>query len=416
MSADISGSGPVFYIVAGEESGDRHAAELLRALREEIPDAQFKGVGGRHLRAAGQDQLFDLAQHAVVGLVDVLLNYSKFKKLFNMVKADIVKQKPAAVIFVDFPGFNLRLLKVLRASSVRSQMIYYISPQVWAWKQGRAKYMEKALDLLLVIFPFEKEWFEKRHPRLKVEWVGHPIIDRWDPAKLANKIEEKPVIEPGEERPFEEVPEGERRVIVGREEVGHRIALLPGSRQKEIEAHLPIFLETARKVTRAYPDTVFHLLTPDDEVGDQIRSFIREQGDEFLRIEIQSGYQLTHLSRCDLALVASGTATLECALAGLPMMVVYKVNPMTFTIGKMLVKLPYLSIVNLLANKKIVPEFLQKKAEPELLFQAIRRLFDTTEWRIQMQKDLAEATASLGKPGANKRAAQAIAKTLDDLK
>lgn len=374
-------------LIAGEASGDRHAAELLRALRGLYPEARFGGVGGRHLKAAGQHQLFDLSAHAVVGLTDVLLNYRKFRRLFNQLAEDIESRRPEVVVFVDFPGFNLRLAERLRRTLPGTRLVYYISPQVWAWKAGRAKTMARVLDHLLVIFAFEKEWFAARQPDLPVTWVGHPLLDRWSE---------------------ESAPEPDDGV--------ERIALLPGSRRKEIEAHLEVILEAARQMVLARPGLRFVLLAADAERRAQIERVLEAHGGGGLPVEIRMGYALTHLSRCRLAMVASGTATLECAVAGLPMLILYKVNPITFWVGRRLVKLPYIGMVNVLARRKIMPEFLQQNAEPGRLAAAGLALLDNPPAMEKMKRDLEEVCSGLGGPGANARAAAAIRAVLEGKK
>jgi len=170
---------PSIYVVAGEVSGDRLAADFVRALKRRNPELKVHGVGGSMLRAAGQEQSFDLARHAVVGLTDVLKNLPKFLIFFRQVKAEIAKLKPDVVVLVDYPGFNLRLAKALHRENPPPAIVYYVSPQVWAWKAGRARTMERILERLLVIFPFEVEWFARNAPNLKTKWVGHPLADRW---------------------------------------------------------------------------------------------------------------------------------------------------------------------------------------------------------------------------------------------
>lgn len=369
-----------FYIVAGEASGDKHAAELVRELKLSYPDSKFTGVGGRHLRAAGQDQLFDLAEHAVVGLTDVLINYFKFRKFFHSVLNDLIEKKPDVLILVDYPGFNLRLLEKVKHALPQTKIVYYISPQVWAWKAGRAKRMAEQIDLLLVIFPFEKKWFQDKTPGFNVQWVGHPILDRW------NKDQGQ----------------------VSWDDLPKRITLLPGSRRKEIAAHLPIFLDTVRMLSSYLLGHTFTILAADAECEKQIREIINDCQAQNLSIEICSSYQLTHLSRSRLALVASGTATLECALAGVPMLVIYKTNPLTYFIGKRLVKLEFLSIVNLIGSKKVVPEFLQSRARAEVLFEAAKKLLESKEASESMRRQLREVVDSLGQPGANQEAVRKI--------
>jgi lipid-A-disaccharide synthase len=375
--------------VAGEASGDRHAAELLRALRKLYPRARFGGVGGRHLKAAGQEQLFDLAAHAVVGLTDVLLNYRKFKNLFDRLVRDIEARQPDAVILVDFPGFNLRLAERLRQRLPTTKLIYYISPQVWAWKAGRAQKMARILDHLLVIFRFEKEWFAQHAPTLPVSWSGHPVLDRWD-----------------QESSQAEADDG-----------SERLALLPGSRRREIEAHLPIILEAARQIVLRRPGLKLVLLAADLERRAQIEKFLARRGwAAGLPLEIRMGYAMTHLSRCRLALVASGTATLECAVANLPMLILYRVNPITFWIGRRLVKLPYIGMVNVISGRKVMPEFLQGNADPARLAEAALLLLEQPKALEKMRQDLADVRATLGSPGANERASRVIRDVIEGRK
>ncbi|MDR1191528.1 MAG: lipid-A-disaccharide synthase [Verrucomicrobiales bacterium] len=375
---------PIFYLVAGEASGDRHAAELLRELKRAYPDGEFLGVGGPQLKAAGQRQLFDLAKHAVVGLTDVLLNIRKFREFFQRVLADLRAQQPDALILVDFPGFNLRLAEQARKLLPGAKIIYYIAPQVWAWKAGRAAKMRRLLDLLLVIFPFEKDWFAARAPGLNTAWVGHPALDRWQ------KLQTVPVEWTGRKK----------------------VVLMPGSRRKEITAHLPVLLDTCRLLAQMVPDVKFLLLVNDSGGRRLVEGIIAKNGADWLNMEIYEGYQLTHLSQADLALVASGTATLECALANLPMLVLYRVNPLTFFIGRRLVKLGAISIVNLIAGRKIVPEFLQGNANADTLSQAAWLLLANRELAEKMKAGLREVVHQLGEPGANRRAVAEIQKIL----
>jgi lipid-A-disaccharide synthase len=384
-SAPESPRPPVFYFVAGEPSGDRHASLLARELVRSRPGCRIAGVGGAHLRSAGQEQLFDLAAHAVVGLTDVLLNYRKFHRFFHEVLRDIETLRPDVLVLVDYPGFNLRLAEAVRARIPGIRIAYYVSPQLWAWKPARSRRMRRLIDLVLVLFKFEQEWFARHEPELPVVWVGHPMLDRW-------------------RGPAGSDPRGEAI---------QRIALLPGSREKEIRRHLPILLKTASEIRQFLSPVSFAILATDDEARFRIEETLRSAGPVVAGMEINVGYQLTHLSRSDLALVASGTATLECCLAGVPMLVLYKVHPLTYWLGRKLVKIPYLAMVNILAGEKIVPEFLQDNADPAVLADAVRRMARDARWREAMKERLEKVTASLGGPGASERAAGAILKLLD---
>jgi lipid-A-disaccharide synthase len=365
------------YLVAGEASGDRLAADLLRELKKN-PKLRAFGVGGPMLKAAGQEQSLDLAKHAVVGLTDVLKNLPKFLKIFREVKHDIAEVNPDVVVLVDYPGFNLRLAKALHGKRNGPAVVYYVSPQVWAWKAGRAKTMERILERLLVIFPFEVDWFARHAPKLKTRWVGHPLADRWIEQAHAQR---------------DEVP---------------CVALLPGSRAKEIEKHWPVLLKTAQRIVQEQRNVRFISMATNHEMRQKLEEIWAKYPMSGVSLDILSGQSLTQLTRCSLAIVASGTATLECAMAGLPMLVVYQASRLTYWIGRMLVKLPYLSMVNVLAGEKVVPEFLQGAAEPERLARAALQILRNPKGAKTMSIRIREVAKKLGGPGAAARAAEEV--------
>lgn len=375
---------PCILLVAGEPSGDAHGAELIRSLKTMAPDVRCIGCGGPHMRAAGQEQLLDLSAHAVVGFVEVMRHYPKFNKFMKQIVALAQSEKPEIVVLIDYPGFNLRLAKTLRALLPQSRIVYYISPQVWAWKAGRAKAMQKNIDLLLSIFPFERDWFSKHAPHLKVEWVGHPALDRIIP-----------------------VPDNTQ--------VPKRIALLPGSRANEIRMHWPVLCKTAQILSRQKPGLKFAWVTPNAALQKLGLELLKQTATKDFVLESYIGYPLTHLGRCELALVASGTASLECALVGVPPIVFYKVNALTYEVGRRLVKVKYLSMINVLAGKGIVPEFIQKTLNPQALANETSILLDNPKARDEIRQQMREVVLSLGKPGANERAATHILTELADV-
>lgn len=364
-------------MVAGEASGDTHGAELINALRRIHPRVRIIGVGGPHMAAAGQEQLFDLSAHAVLGLAEVLKHYFKFRRFFHRVLDLARRERPDAVILIDYPGFNLRLAEKLRRDVPGSRTIYYISPQVWAWKAGRVEAMKRDIDLLLTILPFEKTWFAEKAPKLNVQWVGHPMLDR------IRKVDE---IEPN--------PNG--------------IALLPGSRKTEVGKHLPVLWEAARLMGAKKPGLKFVLLSPNEEIQKYSLEIISKFPAPNFAFEYNIGYAVSHLSRCAMAIVASGTASLECALVGIPQLVVYQVHPLTYAVGKRLVKVKHLSMVNVLANEEVVPEFLQDKFQPAEVARQALDLLDHPERRETMKRRVAQVVSTLGEPGASHRAAEAI--------
>jgi lipid-A-disaccharide synthase len=364
-------------MVAGEASGDAHGAELIQALREERPNIRIIGVGGPKMAAAGQEQLFDLSVHAVVGLTQVIRHYFKFRYFFGRVLALARRENPQATVLIDYPGFNLRLAAKLRRELPGSRTIFYISPQVWAWKAGRVKAMEKLLDLLLVILPFEKAWFAQASPSLNVNFVGHPMLDR------VKRIE-------------------------GAEPNPEWIALLPGSRRSEVESHLPVLWEAARIMATRRPGLKFVLLSPNEKVQDLSHAMTAHLPAPNFSIEFNVGYAVSHLSRCALAIVASGTASLECAVVGIPQIVVYRVDPLTWAVGKRLVKVNHLSMVNVMAGEEVVPELLQEKMQPDAIASHALELLGNRKRREAMKQRVADIVATLGGPGASKRAAHAI--------
>ena len=373
---------PRVYLVAGEASGDRLAADLLRELKKN-PKLKAYGVGGPMLKAAGQEQSLNLAKHAVVGLTDVLKNLPKFLKIFREVKHEIAEVNPDVVILVDYPGFNLRLAKALHGQRNAPAIVYYVSPQVWAWKAGRAKLMERILDRLLVIFPFEVDWFAKHAPKLKTKWVGHPLADRW--------------IAQAKEGPKDEIP---------------CVALLPGSRAKEIAKHWPVLLQAAQRIVREQKNVTFMTLATDHEMRQKLEEEWARQPMSGVSLDILAGQSLTQLTRCSLAIVASGTATLECAMAGLPMLVIYKTSWLTYWLGRFLIQLPYLSMVNVLAGEKVVPEFLQGAMEPERLAKAALQILRNPKGAEAMAGRIREVAKKLGGPGAAVRAATEVEEVL----
>ena len=368
---------PIILMVAGEASGDAHGAELIQALKEQQPRLRVIGVGGPRMAAAGQEQLLDLSAHAVLGLAEVLKQYFKFRRFRDQVLNLAKRERPDAVVLIDCSGFNLRLTPQLRRDLPGARIIYYISPQVWASRANRVSAMQRDIDLLLAILPFEKAWFAKVAPKFNVQWVGHPVLDR------IRKVE---VVEPNP----------------------NFVALLPGSRKTEIEAHLPVLWEAALLMGRNRSGLKFILLSPNEAIQKYALEMLAKFPAPNFTFEYNVGYAISHLSRCALALVASGTASLECALVGIPQVVVYRVHPLTYAVGKRVVKVNYLSIVNVMANEAIVPEFLQDNLEASAVAQEALELLGNPQRRELMKRRVAEVVSTLGEPGASKRAAEAI--------
>jgi lipid-A-disaccharide synthase len=359
------------FAVAGEASGDARGAELLTALRPLVPALEVHGLGGPKMRALAGGDFYDWADEAVVGLWDVLKKYGYFRTQFHRALAELERLRPAALVLIDYPGFNLRLAKAARARFPRLKIIYYISPQVWAWHRGRIPQMARILDLMLCIFPFEKPLYEQSG--LRTEFVGHPMLDTLAPLKTA--VPREPDL----------------------------LALLPGSRRKEVRKIFPVMLATARELRQRHPDLRCEAAAASPALAEEMRTLA---GRECI---VTTGAAHRLMDRAAAGLVCSGTATLESAYFGLPMVILYRVAWLTWVVGKRLVRVPHLGMPNLLAGREIVREFLQDAAQPGPIAAEIERLLRNP---APQQAALAEVIASLGAPGAGARAAAAVAREL----
>jgi len=365
-------------LVAGDVSGDAYGAALIAALRKARPNLEFIGCGGPKMAAEGQRQIYDLTQHAVIGLTELAKHYLTLRGVADKLVALAKRERPELVVFIDYGGFNLRVMPRLRGLLKESKLVYFVSPQVWASRPKRAQVMARHLDLLLSIFPFEKKWFADHASKLNVQWVGHPKLDLLESIDTAQ-------CEPG------------------------RVGILPGSREKEVLRHLPILWEAAREIYRKRPGVHFALMAPDAARQAQIRDWIEEQPAVGFDYDIYTGYTLSHLNRCELALVKSGTGSLDCALMGVPQIVVYKVNKLTFAIARRMVNLKHLSMVNVLAgDKDVVPELIQNDMTAEKISTLALELLGEPARGEAMKRDMAEVVKQLGEPGAIRRAGESV--------
>jgi len=348
--------------IAGEASGDSHAAAVIRHLPAHV---KAFGAGGPKMQAAGMELLLDLTEHAVVGLVEVLKNYRKFKRIFDRLVAEAERRRPAAVVLVDFPGFNLRFAAQMKQRGI--PVIYYISPQLWAWHASRAQQIARDVDLMLTIFPFEKDWYAQHAPGLRVEFVGHPMADR----------------------------QGENPKSVIRNP--KQILLLPGSREREVAKIFPILAG----VVDTMPECEFVAAAVNEATAAQMRH---------PRVQVEIGGAHRLMRQATLAITASGTATMECAFHDCPMVVVYKVNWITYLIGRAVVQVKWLAMPNIIAGRAIVPEFIQHAAQPAAIAEAARAVLQDPG---SQQRELRSVVASLGGAGASARAAALILQAIE---
>ncbi len=355
-------------IVAGEISGDMHVARIVEQLQAEIPDIECWGVGGDHLRATGMRILYDVKDMAVLGLWEVLKRYVFFRRVFNDLVRRLESEKPDAVLLVDYPGFNLRFAREAHRRGIK--VLYYICPQVWAWHQSRIKRMAEMIDRLMVIFPFEVEVFS--HTALPVDFVGHPLVDR---ARVAHE-------EPDIQLPWETA--------------GPHVALLPGSRQQELDRILPTMLAAACEVEQRHPSASFIIAAPTDQVASWAQAIFASADKRPKTCHVVTGQTRHVLRQARVAMVASGTATIETALMACPMIVVYKTAALTYWFGKRLIRVPCLGMVNLVAGKLVCPEFLQDDATPARMADGLNPLILDTATRDIMIQELSEVARLLG--------------------
>jgi len=394
----MSNGRKTILMIAGEASGDTLGAELIEAIRRQPggDEVDFIGAGGPRMEAASLRPEFDLSEHAVVGIWEVLKNYFKFRRLFRHLFELATRREPDAIVLIDYPGFNLRFAKAIRRYNAQGdgafrewqpKIICYVSPQLWAWKEGRVHQVAKNIDLMLSIFPFEKDWYAERVPSFAVEFVGHPLVDRYPVAKPAEKTV------PLDPDLFTEQP---------------TVLLLPGSRRREIDKHLPVMLEAAVIFSEKIK-TRLRMVLPSEEMLDLARRHI-PTGTE---IDLQAGGLAKALGQASLAIASSGTVTMECAWFRVPTVVLYKTSPLTHALGRALLKVPYLAMPNLLAGEELFPEFIQSAANADNLAEASLRLLRDKAERTRILDGLDRVATRLGKPGAAPRAAQAVLAILE---
>ena len=352
------------FVVAGETSGDTHAAALLKELKSVRPDLQISGLGGPKLHAMSTDVDDWTHDAAVVGLWDVLRRYGWFRRKFRETLDRIARDKPDAVLFVDYPGFNLRMAKALQSHRPRLKLLYYISPQVWAWNRARIPRMARWLDRMFCIFPFEKDLYEKSG--LHTDFVGHP---------MAAKLE-----------------------ILGDEaRKPNLFALLPGSREREVRKIFPAMLAAAKIVLARRPQTVFASAASSEKLQALMHDMATQAG-VGCDIGLRNARDL--MQTAVAGLVASGTATLEATLCGLTYALVYKVSPLTYLAGRAVIKVPHLGMANLLAGKEIVKEFIQQDATPMALASESMLLLDDAAHRAAIRANFGKVREKLIAPGA----------------
>ncbi len=366
-------------IIAGESSGDFHSSSLIYALKRINPDIEISGIGGERMRQAGCKIYFDIAELSIIGFTDVLANLKKIKVAFNILLEKIDTQPPNACVLVDYPGFNLKLAREIKKRKI--PVIYYISPQIWAWWKGRIKNIKRFVDKMIVVFKFEEALYKDYG--IDVSFVGHPLLDIAHPKFTREDFLNK----------------------LGLSSQRQTVGLMPGSRQMEVERILPILLESAKTIKQKLPQIQFALLKAPGLAHNIFEAKIKKH--EF-PVTLCENQTYDFLKSCDFALVASGTATLETAIMQKPMVIVYKVSFLNWLIARSLIRLPFIGLANVVAGKKIVPEFIQYRAKPQPIAKAALEILNNHEESAKIKIELEKVRKSLGSPGASQRAAEII--------
>jgi lipid-A-disaccharide synthase len=364
-------------IIAGEASGDMHGANLIREMLKVNPGLTFYGIGGNKLREEGVELLADASDMAVVGLTEVVSKLGSILKIMGIMKRSLDERRPDLVILIDYPDFNLPLARAAKKRSIK--VFYYISPQVWAWRKGRIGQIKKTVDKMAVILPFEVETYHRKG--FEVNYVGHPLLDM---VKLSYSKQES-------------------RKKLGLAEENNTIGILPGSRLSEIRKLMPEMLRAAQILKKEMPDTQFILPLADTLEETSVNEFISRFD---VKVKVISGHTYDVISCSDLVWVASGTATLETALLGVPMIIIYKISLLSYLIGRLIVDIKNIGLVNIIAGKTIVPELIQSEASGVIIAAEALAILKNEERKREMIKELQAIRARLGDPGAAIRAAQ----------
>jgi lipid-A-disaccharide synthase len=366
------------YVVVGELSGDAHGAGLLRSLKAIVPGVEIRGVGGPQMAEIVGDGLEDWVEDAaVMGIWEVLKHYRWFKQRFSEMLAEVKRFSPDVLLLIDYPGFNLRFAEAVKRECPQTRIIYYISPKVWAWNKRRIPVMARLLDEMLCLFPFEPPIFEAAG--LKAAFVGNPLIDELEEQRLAD---------------------------VRRDD--QLVGLFPGSREREVARLFPLMIETAQRLQAKQRGLKFEVPAASARLADQIRGLLAGAGAGEL-ITVTSGGSHSLMQRACCAVIASGTATLEAAYYQLPYCLVYRTAPLTYALAKVLVKIKFIGLVNILAGEEVVEELIQGAAHPTAVERSLGAFLESPAKREALQERLAETCIKLGGKGAHERAAKAVA-------
>lgn len=374
-------TGP-FLIIAGENSGEKYGARIIHEFRKFHPSATFFGIGGKEMEKEGVDLLFSIKELALVGAFEVITHLPRLIRIFSHLKKEIARREPVASVLVDSPDFNLRLAKVLKKKSI--PVLYYISPTVWAWRKGRLKTIKNAVDKMMLIFPFEEKIY--REHQIPARYVGHPLREILKLALQKKEFLKKHNLDPS------------KKVIT----------FLPGSRRSELTFHMPVIVKAIKRIQEEF-DTQFLLLKAENIDDQLISGFISSSMDK-IKILAEDKYEA--MASSDIILAACGTANLEAALLEIPLISFYRIQPLTYLLGRPFVHIRNYSIVNILAGRRIVPELIQRDFTPQNIYWETKRILCSAEKRMEMIKDFQSIKKILGDRMASQNAAQELGKLI----
>jgi lipid-A-disaccharide synthase len=362
----------VVMFSAGESSGDQHAANIFLELKKYQPDIRSIGMGGTKMRQAGIEIRYDSSNIGVIGVVEVLKHYGEIRSALKLMQQLVATERPDLLICVDYKEFNFKLAKFAKQHGIK--VLFYVSPQVWAWRPGRVVKYGQVIDMMAVIFPFETKYYEAEN--VPVRYVGHPSVDKVHPRR--SKSEDLALFGLNPQQP-----------IVG---------LLPGSRMNEIKRMLPVMLAAAEKISLANPQTQFILPQADSISDELLNSYLNTSS---IKVQIIKNQPYDVMQCCDAIITTSGTATLEIALLNVPMVIAYKLSPLTYLLGRLLVNIAFIGLPNIIAGKKIVTEFIQHEANPENLALEVNRLLTDKKYVKTIREQLSFVKNRLGQGGGS---------------
>tara|TARA_B100001123_G_scaffold213391_1_gene240938 strand:+ start:1109 stop:2281 length:1173 start_codon:yes stop_codon:yes gene_type:complete len=372
-----------FLIIAGEASGDIHGANLVQALLDIYPKARFTGMGGLRMRDAGVNTLFGIERMGTVGLVEIFSELGHYFGIYRALKREIASNKYTAVILIDYPTLNLRLARHSRKHDC--PVYYFISPQVWAWRKGRIKDIRKSVHKMFVILPFEEKIY--RDAGVDAEFLGHPFIDIVSPTRSREENLKQFFLDPNKKT----------------------VGLLPGSRMNEINSLLDEMLGAAKQIKNEMGECQFLLPVAESIDPDFIH---KKLGLNALDIKIIKGENYNVMNTCDALIIASGSATLEAGIIGCPMVIIYKLSPLTYWLALMLINTPFYGLVNIVAEERVAPELIQKKANANNIASEILKILKNPEYCNEIRNRLLLVRKNLGRPGVMKAVAASIADSL----